>query len=60
MSDQETTDSAGKGTIMLVDDRADNLRALSLMLLREGYTVEPVTSGEQALDFMQFNLPDLI
>ena len=52
--------SAHKGDILVVDDRADNLRLLSIMLSEQGYKVRKVIKGEMAFDVAQVNPPDLI
>jgi len=57
---QATGDGAPRADILLVDDRAENLRLLSKMLSDAGYRVRPVTSGSQALLAAQSSPPDLI
>jgi len=49
-----------KGTILLVDDKAENLQLLKQILNREGYQVKNAISGEIALIYLEKNLPDLI
>ncbi|MEB3290089.1 MAG: hybrid sensor histidine kinase/response regulator [Leptolyngbya sp.] len=49
-----------KGDILVVDDRADNLRLLSTMLSEQGYKVRKVIKGEMTFDVAQVNPPDLI
>ena len=49
-----------KGDILVVDDRADNLRLLSTMLSAQGYKVRKILKGELTLDVAQINPPDLI
>ncbi|MFO7819763.1 MAG: diguanylate cyclase [Halanaerobacter sp.] len=46
--------------ILITDDNARNLQVLGKMLKNEGYNVAAVTSGEEALDFVDKRLPDLI
>jgi two-component system, sensor histidine kinase and response regulator len=58
---QEGDSSASyKGDILLVDDRADNLRLLSTMLAEQGYKVRKVIKGELTIEVVQVNPPDLI
>jgi signal transduction histidine kinase len=49
-----------KGDILVVDDRPDNLRLLSVMLSEQGYKVRKVIKGEMTFDVAQVNPPDLI
>ncbi|MFE4107278.1 response regulator [Almyronema epifaneia] len=49
-----------KGDILVVDDRADNLRLLSHLLNEQGYKVRKVIKGELVFDVIQVNPPDLI
>jgi two-component system, sensor histidine kinase and response regulator len=49
-----------KGDILVVDDNADNLRLLSVMLSEQGYKVRKVIKGELTFDIAQLNPPDLI
>ena len=51
---------ADKGSILVVDDTLDNLRLLVGMLVKHGYKVRAVTSGQRALDTVHLALPDLI
>ncbi|MEK7393812.1 MAG: response regulator, partial [Fibrobacterota bacterium] len=46
--------------ILVVDDTIDTLKAIVATLSAEGYAVRPVTGGQQALDAIQFQLPELI
>ncbi|MDM8554476.1 response regulator [Desulfococcaceae bacterium HSG7] len=48
------------GDILVIDDTPENLRVLSGLLTAQGYTVRGVDSGRLALQFLQYNLPDLI
>lgn len=49
-----------KGTILVVDDTPDNLRVLSSMLTKRGYTVRKALNGQRALNACETVLPDLI
>ena len=51
---------AQRGNILIVDDTPDNLRLLSRMLKRRGYTVDTAKSGQTALDMVAENQPDII
>ena len=46
--------------ILLVDDDADTLRLVGLMLQRQGYEVRVASSGQQALTMIQSEIPSLI
>jgi two-component system sensor histidine kinase/response regulator len=48
------------GDILLIDDTPDNLRFLSDLLSRAGYTVRKVINGELGLEAAQLEPPDLI
>jgi two-component system, sensor histidine kinase and response regulator len=48
------------GDILLIDDTPDNLRFLSDLLSKAGYTVRKVISGEMGLEAAQIEPPDLI
>jgi two-component system, sensor histidine kinase and response regulator len=54
------SDSPPKGSILVVDDSPDNLRALSITLAEDGYKSRCVTTGEMALISINNLLPDLI
>lgn len=56
----DSQDQTYQGDILVVDDRADNLRLLSTMLSKQGYKVRKVIKGEMAFDVAQVNPPDLI
>jgi signal transduction histidine kinase len=47
-------------SVLIVDDTIDNLRFLSDLLCGQGYDVRAVTSGRQALQSVEHELPDLI
>lgn len=46
--------------ILIVDDKADNIRLLSSLLSTHGYTVRKALSGSMALTAVETLLPDLI
>jgi DNA-binding response OmpR family regulator len=46
--------------ILIVDDEPKNLQVLREMLVRDGYFVRPVRSGEMALKAVDSKTPDLI
>jgi len=58
--DLEEDDPKLEGTILIVDDRIDNLKTLSQLLKKNGYQVRSATSGEDALLYLERNIPDLI
>jgi two-component system, sensor histidine kinase and response regulator len=47
-------------SILIVDDTIYNIQLLSLMLMRQGYEVQKATSGLEALDKVNQQLPDII
>ena len=47
------------GLILVVDDQAANLRAVSALLLGHGYEVLTASTGEEALALSQQRVPDL-
>ncbi|MGF1933869.1 MAG: diguanylate cyclase domain-containing protein [Nostoc sp. ChiQUE02] len=49
-----------KGNILLVDDIPENLQLLSDSLVKLGYTVRSVTSGQMALKTVKVKRPDII
>ena len=49
-----------KKDILIIDDTADNLRILSSILVREGYTVRKALNWQMAFTACQTQLPDLI
>ena len=49
-----------KPTILVVDDEEDIRELVQLNLSREGYTILPCETGEQALDQAYSKMPDLI
>ncbi len=48
------------GSILIVDDTAENLRLLANMLGDKGFEVRPVTSGRQALQAAERSAPDIV
>ena len=48
------------GSVLVVDDTLGNLRLLGSLLGEEGYDVRPVSSGRQALQAVEHDLPDLV
>ncbi len=46
--------------LLIVDDEADTLRLVSLMLERQGYEVFAAVNGREALEKVKANKPDLI
>jgi len=46
--------------ILVVDDTTASLQLLADLLIAHGYTVNPASDGELALEFVQSTLPDLI
>lgn len=51
---------AEQESILVVDDKPDNLRLLSNILTGEGYKVRKVLNGRLAIDAAQLDPPDLI
>lgn len=49
-----------KPVVMLVDDDRDLLRLLSIRLTAAGYDVRTMASGEEALEHLEQNNPDVI
>ncbi len=47
-------------TILVVDDDAMNLKMAEFILSKNGYGVNKVSSGEEAIDFLKGNVVDLI
>ncbi|MEC4805633.1 MAG: diguanylate cyclase [Jaaginema sp. PMC 1079.18] len=58
MSDRDS--SRPKADILVVDDRPNNLRLLSTMLLEQGYQVRKAIDAEMALTAIETAYPDLI
>jgi len=57
---EPTSIPARPESILIVDDRAANLRVLSEILKPKGYKIRPVPSGKLALDAAERDPPDLI
>jgi adenylate cyclase len=52
--------SNGAGRILVVDDVPENVQLMEAVLVPRGYAVLSATSGEQALELVQRERPDLI
>jgi len=50
----------GKGTILVVEDNADNLDLVRFLLEEEGYTVVGASDGRSGLDIARVTQPILI
>jgi PAS domain S-box-containing protein len=59
---KECTDKSSKKpvSILIVDDRSENLKLLVQILKEEGYLVKPALSAQLALGAVTYNRPDLI
>ncbi|HSJ57150.1 MAG TPA: response regulator, partial [Anaerolineae bacterium] len=49
-----------KSTILIADDRPDNVELVRDVLTMEGYQVVVAVDGQQALDRIREYLPDLV
>src|SRR6266496_247758 len=49
-----------QGRILVVDDTPQNVRLLDAILTPRGYTVVGASSGQQALDLVAEQLPDIV
>src|SRR5262249_7165646 len=49
-----------QGRILVVDDTPQNVRLLEAILIPRGYTVVGASSGQQALDLVAEQIPDLV
>jgi two-component system sensor histidine kinase/response regulator len=49
-----------QGRVLVVDDQPANLRVVSALLARHGYTVAVASDGEQALQMARAEVPDLM
>ncbi|MGA8810245.1 MAG: hybrid sensor histidine kinase/response regulator [Thermoanaerobaculia bacterium] len=50
----------GRPTILIVDDKPENLRLLNTILSENDYDVRPATNGRQALQVAERSTPDLV
>jgi DNA-binding NtrC family response regulator len=58
---RESTDYQGKREkILVVDDIKDQREIVSFLLTNLGYTVDTVSSGEEAINYIKKGTPDLI
>jgi CheY-like chemotaxis protein len=48
------------GSVLIVDDDAEQVRALSEVLRHEGYTIEFALTGREALARLDTNVPDIV
>jgi two-component system sensor histidine kinase/response regulator len=48
------------GKILVVDDVSANVEFLKTLLTREGYMVVTASNGEQALQMLEHDQPDLV
>ncbi len=55
-----TTTPALKGDILVVDDTPLNLRLLTIILDKQGYSTHSISNGEAAIQFVEARLPELI
>ncbi|MGD2206837.1 MAG: response regulator [Anaerolineae bacterium] len=51
---------AGKSTVLIADDRLDNVELVRDLLTMQGYEVISATNGREALDRIRQHLPDLV
>ncbi len=51
---------SNSASILVVDDDPEVLGTLNRALSRQGYQIDTVPSGHEALDFLQTHIPDLI
>lgn len=58
--DERTNDESPRARILVVDDNQDNLDVLATRLRFRGYEVDTATQGEEALERVERNTPDLI
>ena len=57
---QSTLPSVNNKKILIVDDRIELIKVLSLTLAKKGYQIEHSLNGETAIKLAQSTLPDLI
>ena len=60
MSQPESTSSAGKGRILIVDDEPNIVISIDFLLRQAGYETQVAHSGEDALRIFQQDPPDLV
>ena len=60
MQPTTSTDAAKQARILVVDDTPQNVRLLEAILITRGYAVATATSGQQALDRVAEQLPDIV
>jgi two-component system cell cycle response regulator len=60
VQEENRTRSGASRRILVVDDVATNRRLLEGHLERDGYTVVQAASGEEAVDWAEFQTPDLV
>src|SRR5689334_21956248 len=60
MSAPQTTSTAAKGNILVIDDEADIREGLELLLTTEGYTVDCAHNGTEGLHKMESRGYDLV
>ncbi|MGO4443279.1 SpoIIE family protein phosphatase [Mycobacterium sp. 2YAF39] len=60
--DDVTSDAGGRKPVrvLIADDNADMRDYLTRLLRNDGYEVDAVTDGQQALDFVRATLPDIV
>ncbi|MEZ4393270.1 MAG: sigma-54 dependent transcriptional regulator [Polyangiales bacterium] len=52
--------AAPRGRLLVVDDEATARRALATLLTEDGYSVETAASGDEALEMIARNPPDIV
>jgi len=60
LNGDHTSSTMSRGPILLVDDEPYILRSLSYLLMREGYSVETASNGEEGLARMRQLRPPLV
>jgi diguanylate cyclase (GGDEF)-like protein len=60
MNHNQLSNSARQEDILIVDDTLHNVRLLSEMLQKQGYTIRKALNGKMAIMAVQARLPDLI
>lgn len=59
-SEEHAIENVPRGSALIVDDTAINLKLLSILLTRAGFEVETATDGQQALEHVYDNQYDII